>query len=83
MDGSTAAALQHIRLMERRIEKQAALIVELRESGKDTLEATNRLALLRNALEEMRIQLGGLLPTEAQDRLRIARSIFRAPSARD
>lgn len=83
MDGSTAAALQHIRRMERRIEKQAALIVELRGSGKDTLEAGNRLALLRNALEEMRIQLGGLLPTEAQDRLRITPSLFRAPPARD
>lgn len=73
MDGSTAAALQHIRLMEKRIDQQVALIVELRQSGKDTLAAANRLALLRSALEEMRIQLGGLLPTEARDRLRVAR----------
>ncbi|WP_119303357.1 hypothetical protein [Dongia deserti] len=73
MDGTTGAALQHIRLMEKRIEQQSALIVELRQSGRDTLEAANRLALLCRALEEMRLQLHGLLPTEAQDRLRAAR----------
>lgn len=73
MDGSTAAAVRHIRNMEKRIEQQNALIVELRQEGKDTGEAAGRLALLRNALEEMRIRLLGLLPTEAQDRLRAAR----------
>jgi len=73
MDGSTAAALRHIQLMEKRIEQQSALIVELKRSGKDTIEAASRLVLLRNALEEMRIQLLGLLPTEARDRLKAAR----------
>lgn len=73
MDGATTAAVRHIRNMEKRIEQQNALIVELRQEGKDTGEATGRLVLLRNALEEMRIQLLGLLPTEAQDRLRAAR----------
>ena len=72
MDGTTGAALQHIRRMEKRIEQQNAVIVELTQEGKDTLEAANRLVLLRRALEEMRIQLYGLLPTEAQDHLRAA-----------
>jgi hypothetical protein len=73
MDRSTAAALHHIQEMERRIKQQSTLVAELRQSGKDTGEAANRLVLLRNALEEMRIQLLGLLPTEEQDRLRAAR----------
>src|SRR5262249_19547102 len=73
MDGTATAALQHIQLMETRIEQQTALITTLRQSGGDTLEAARRLVLLRNALEEMRIQLGGLLPTEVQDRLKSAR----------
>jgi hypothetical protein len=73
MDESAAAAFQHIHLMQSRIEQQTALIVELQRAGKDTLEAARRLALLHNALEEMRMQLGGLLPTEVRDRLRAAR----------
>jgi hypothetical protein len=73
MDQPTAAALHHIQQMEKRISQQSTLIAELRRSGKDTGEAANRLVLLRSALEEMRIQLLGLLPTEAQDRLRAAR----------
>jgi hypothetical protein len=73
MDQPTAAALHHIRQMERRISQQSTLIAELRQSGKDTGEAASRLQLLRNALEEMRIQLLGLLPTESQDRLKAAR----------
>ena len=74
MDGATAGAVRHIRTMEKRIEQQSTLIAELQKAGKDTNEAVGRLVLLRNALEEMRIQLLGLLPTEAQDRLRAARS---------
>lgn len=73
MDRSASAALQHIQLMETRIEKQTALIVELGRSGKDTLEAARRLALLHNALDEMRIQLGGLLPTEVREQMKAAR----------
>lgn len=73
MDGATAAAVRHIRLMEERIEQQNTLIVALRQAGKDTQEAASRLVLLRNARDEMRIQLLGLLPTEAQDRLKAAR----------
>lgn len=73
MDRFTAAALSHIQLMEKRIKQQSTLIAELRRSGQDTGEAANRLVLLHSALEEMRLQLHGLLPTEAQDRLRAAR----------
>ena len=73
MDGATSAAVRHIRLMEERIEQQNTLIVTLRQEGKDTQEAASRLVLLRNARDEMRIQLLGLLPTEAQDRLKAAR----------
>jgi hypothetical protein len=73
MDVTTGAAIQHIRRMEERIAQQNAVIVELVRAGEDTIEASNRLGLLRRALEEMRLQLLGLLPTEAQDRLRAAR----------
>lgn len=73
MDQSATAALQHLQLMETRIEKQTALIVELGRSGKDTMDAARRLTLLYNALDEMRIQLGGLLPTEVREQLKAAR----------
>jgi len=73
MDGSAAAALDHLRLMEVRIEHQTDMIVRLKEAGEDTLAATQKLVLLRRALEEMRLQIGGLLPTEAWESLRIGR----------
>ena len=66
---SAAAASQHIRQMEARIAQQTALIVELRQSGQDTLEAVRRLALLHHALEEMRLLIGNLVPTEERPRL--------------
>ena len=72
MTGTSAAALQHIRQMEVRIAQQTAHIVELRQSGLDTLEAARRLALLHHALEEMRILMGDLAPTEAKARLKSA-----------
>ena len=65
MDRTSAAALKHLQTMETRINQQTALITELRQSGEDTLEAAQRLVLLRNALEDMRLYLGGLLPSEA------------------
>jgi hypothetical protein len=71
MDGSAAAANQHIRQMEARIAQQTALIAELRQSGQDTLDATRKLALLHHALEEMRLLIGGLVPTEARGGLRL------------
>jgi hypothetical protein len=64
MDRTSAAALEHLQKMETRINQQAALITELRQSGQDTMEAAQRLVLLRNALEDMRLHLGGLLPGE-------------------
>ncbi len=70
MDGTTTAARQHIDLMQARIAQQTAIIVELRQSGEDTLEATRRLALLHHALEEMRILLGDMVPTESKVRLK-------------
>ena len=72
MDGTSTAACEHIDLMRARIAQQTALIVELRQSGQDTLEATRRLALLHHALEEMRILIGELVPTESRARLKIA-----------
>jgi hypothetical protein len=54
--------------MRARIAQQTALIVELRQAGEDTLEATRRLALLHHALEEMRLLMGELVPTEARAR---------------
>jgi type II secretory pathway component PulM len=70
MTGTSAAALQHIRQMEARVAQQTAHIVELRQSGQDTLEAARRLALLHHALEEMRLLIGNLVPTEERSRLR-------------
>jgi hypothetical protein len=72
MDETATAAIEHIQQMEARIAQQKALIAQLQRSGQDTLEATRRLALLHHALEEMRILIGGLLPTEVRDRLRAA-----------
>ena len=66
---TSAAALQHIRQMEGRIAQQTAHIVELRQSGQDTLAAARRLALLHHALEEMRLLIGNLVPTEDRPRL--------------
>jgi hypothetical protein len=72
MDGTATAAREHIDLMRTRIARQTALIVELRQSGQDTVEATRRLALLQHALEEMRILMGDMVPTDARARLKIA-----------
>lgn len=54
----------HLRMMELRIEQQVEAIDRLKQSGQDTTEAVRRLALLQHALNEMRIQLGQLSPTE-------------------
>lgn len=57
-------AIEHIQLMKSRIEQQAALIERARLLGQDTSDANRRLKLLCRALDEMRIQLGPLCPTE-------------------
>jgi hypothetical protein len=50
--------------MKLRIEQQVESIERLKQSGQDASEATRRLSLLLRALDEMRIQLGQLAPTE-------------------
>lgn len=67
--------LEHIRLMESRVEQQIALIEQLSQSGQDTLEALSRLNLLQRALHEMRIQLGHLSPTEKDSKRDIAAAL--------
>jgi len=66
------AAREHLDVMQARIAQQTALIVDLRQAGQDTLEATRRLALLHHALEEMRILLGDMAPTDSGDSFKIA-----------
>jgi hypothetical protein len=61
------AALEHLRLMEVRIEQQTDLIARLKESGEDTREAAKKLILLRRTFDEMRVQMAQLLPAEARE----------------
>jgi len=66
MEPIIAAAIEHIRVMERRITKQEAAIERLSILREDASDAEQRLKLLRIALEEMRIQLAQLTPTAEQ-----------------
>ena len=66
MNSIAEAARNHIRKMEARIEQQTALIVKLKADGGDVAEPTRTLVLLRNALEEMRLQLARLMPAIEQ-----------------
>jgi hypothetical protein len=68
MDTAKAAAAQHVHVMETRIEKQRALIQQLEAEGADPAEQIRRLDLLVRTLEEMRIQLGCLSPTELDEK---------------
>ena len=61
-------ALVHIRRMELRIEQQTHSIERLQQFGEDTSAALQRLRLLRHALDEMRIQLGQLSPTNLDEK---------------
>jgi hypothetical protein len=61
-------ALMHIRRMELRIEQQTLSIERLRQVRQDTSAAIRRLTLLRHALDEMRIQLGQLSPTDLDEK---------------
>lgn len=49
-------AIEQIRLMEARIEKQTAAIKLLERAGQDTSDAVRRLTLLEHELEKMRLQ---------------------------
>ena len=66
MEPIFAAAIDHIRLMEARIAKQEATIQQLSDAGQDTSESESKLRLLHAALDEMRLQLPRLVPTEEQ-----------------
>jgi hypothetical protein len=61
-------ASNHLRMMELRIEQQVESIERLKQSGQDTADAMRRLSLLQHALNEMRIQLGPLSPTERDNK---------------
>jgi hypothetical protein len=66
MDSILAAAIEHIRLMDRRIAGQKLAIERLGIEQRDTSAAMRRLALLNAALQEMRVQLAQLTPSEHQ-----------------
>jgi uncharacterized coiled-coil protein SlyX len=66
MDYIFRAAMEHIHLMESRIAQQQTTIQRLRQNGQDISRGVARLNLLYAALEEMRIQLARLAPTEEQ-----------------
>lgn len=69
MASDDGPARTHIQAMELRIRHQLESIEQLEQCGKDTAVAAQRLTLLRRALDEMRIQLAHLSPTD-RDRLR-------------
>ncbi len=64
MSPSQSPAGNHIQMMELRIQRQVESIERQKQAGEDTADSERRLALLRRALDEMRIQLGQLSPTE-------------------
>ena len=68
MSSDANPALVHIRRMELRIEQQTLSIESLRHVGEDTSAAIRRLNLLRHALDEMRIQLAQLSPTNLDEK---------------
>ena len=68
MTSDQSPAGTHLRMMELRIEQQVESIERLKQSGEDVSEAVRRLFLLHRALDEMRIQLGQLSPTNLDDR---------------
>jgi hypothetical protein len=63
MEKARAAAVQHVRVMETRIEKQKGLIEQIEAAGQDSSEQIRRLNLLRLALEEVLIHCGQLAPS--------------------
>ena len=68
MTSDQSPAGTHIRIMELRIEQQVESIERLKQSSEDVSEAVRRLFLLQRALDEMRIQLGQLSPTEMDNK---------------
>lgn len=68
MTKKLSPARDHTRLMESRIETQTAEVERLKGLGLDATDGERRLALLRRALEEVRIQLSHLSPTNLDAR---------------
>jgi len=66
MNSPFDAATRHIETMEERIRQQLSAIDRLKREARDISEATMRLNLLRSALDDMRLQLARLVPTEQQ-----------------
>jgi hypothetical protein len=66
MDPIFSAAIEHVRVMQDRIADQEASIARHKTLREATTVAEQRLRLLKAALEEMRIQLAQLTPTEQQ-----------------
>lgn len=68
MTSEQTPASSHISMMELRIQQQIEAIERQKQAGEDTSDAVRRLGLLRRALDEMRIQLGQLSPTERDNK---------------
>jgi hypothetical protein len=66
MERARSAAVQHVRVLETRIENQEALIEQRKAAGKDAAEELQRLKLLQQALREMLLHFGQLLPSEKE-----------------
>jgi hypothetical protein len=66
MENARAGAVQHVRVIEARIDKQKALVEQLEASGEDATEQIGRLKLLKLALEEMIIHCGRLAPSSTE-----------------
>ena len=63
MERARAAGVQHVRVLEARIEKQRALLQQAEATGINPAEHIERLKLLQLALEEMVIHVGQLIPS--------------------
>jgi hypothetical protein len=66
MESARFAAVQHVRVMETRIEKQKVLVEQLETAGEDTAKQIRRLQLLRLALAEMLIHCSQLMPSKEE-----------------
>jgi len=65
MSSVVRSARAHIAKIEARRTQQIEIIEQLTESGEDPTEAVRILTILDRALEEMKLQLAQLIPTEA------------------
>jgi hypothetical protein len=85
MTKKVSPARDHIRLIEARIEQQIVENERLKSLGQDATAGERRLFLLHRALEEMRVQLGSLSPTDLDSRradIAIALKMLSAPQRR-